>query len=287
MELVKYFKALRIPFIQASALNFILFWLSFTTDLNQFFFLGLTGIIFAHLAGNLWNDYFDFDSDSHNRHPTLFSGGSRFLQTKQILPQNFFGWALVISFLALGTGLAILILLPKNQLPLIILIMVSSFLTLFYTAPPFKFVYRKAGEFVIILTFGPLIMVGISYIQGMDVKLNQLLLSVLFGLFVARILFINQILDYEPDKQSGKRTLANLFPKDCVRYFIWIFSLPAILILISISSGLLLYLSLSVLILSEILFLLVNKPLFWAALGLISHFLTASLWIVFFLFQIQ
>jgi 1,4-dihydroxy-2-naphthoate octaprenyltransferase len=92
-------------------------------------------------------------------------------------------------------------------LPILIFIFLLGFLGIFYSAPPFRFSYRGLGELLIGLVFGPLLMSGLYFASTGVVHSSVWFLSFPIGLLVSNILFTHDIMDFEADKKSGKKTL--------------------------------------------------------------------------------
>jgi 1,4-dihydroxy-2-naphthoate octaprenyltransferase len=139
-----FIKALRAPFVLISGLNFFSLWYACALPLNPIFFLGLTGILLAHLSSNLWNDYFDFTADSLNQTPTVFSGGSRVLQDGEITKRSFLIFSIILSFISLVIGI-LLIFMATRPAATLLVITTTSLIGFFYTAPPLRLVYRGFG----------------------------------------------------------------------------------------------------------------------------------------------
>ncbi|MCH7662806.1 MAG: prenyltransferase, partial [Chloroflexi bacterium] len=77
----------------------------------------------------------------------------------------------------------------------------------FYTAPPFKLVFRGIGELFIALDFGILLTVGSFFVQTGYFALEPLVASLPIAMLVAGILYINEFQDYKADKEVGKNHL--------------------------------------------------------------------------------
>ena len=77
-----------------------------------------------------------------------------------------------------------------------------------YTAPPLKFVYRGLGEIAVALGFGPLMLLGAYVVQtGGALAWEPFVASIPVALLVALILYVNEIPDRRSDARAGKRTL--------------------------------------------------------------------------------
>jgi 1,4-dihydroxy-2-naphthoate polyprenyltransferase len=204
-----YITGTRLPFVTASVLPAILgaFWCWVYGE--EFLLLpsvtGILGVFFLHLGANTINDYFDWnESDRINRFPTPFSGGSR-SRVEKILTRKSFLSMSVISFVLAGAAGALLIIMDR---PLVLLIgTVGGLCGILYSTKPFSLQSRGFGEFVIFLAFGPLVTLGMGYINSGFFSPEYFLIGVPNGLLVANILWINEFPDYEADKESGKSNL--------------------------------------------------------------------------------
>ena len=110
------------------------------------------------------NDYFDHLSgcDEANPDPTPFSGGSRMIQNGLITPKRILYAALITFAIGGGIGLYLNYLSGKNVI--LIIGLIGLFLAFFYTANPFKIVYRTFGEIAVGIGFGPLIVMGSYFV---------------------------------------------------------------------------------------------------------------------------
>jgi 1,4-dihydroxy-2-naphthoate octaprenyltransferase len=79
-----------------------------------------------------------------------------------------------------------------------------------YSAPPLRLSYHGLGEVVICLVFGCLNMIGVGFASSGEFTKELFLISLPVGLLVMNIVYIHSILDFVPDKEVGKRTLAVL-----------------------------------------------------------------------------
>ena len=81
-------------------------------------------------------------------------------------------------------------------------------MSLGYTAPPLKFVYRGLGEIAVAVGFGPLMLLGGYVVQTRGaLSWEPFVASLPIALLVALILYVNEIPDRRGDARAGKRTL--------------------------------------------------------------------------------
>jgi 1,4-dihydroxy-2-naphthoate octaprenyltransferase len=79
-----------------------------------------------------------------------------------------------------------------------------------YTGGPIPYGYRALGELFVFVFFGPVAVVGTTYVQTRTLPGLALVVSVPVGLLIVAILVVNNLRDIEGDTLVGKRTLAVL-----------------------------------------------------------------------------
>jgi 1,4-dihydroxy-2-naphthoate octaprenyltransferase len=79
-----------------------------------------------------------------------------------------------------------------------------------YTGGPAPYGYRALGEVFVFLFFGPVAVVGTTFVQTGGVEGLAVVSSVSPGLLIVAILVVNNLRDLDGDAQVGKRTLAVL-----------------------------------------------------------------------------
>lgn len=169
--------------------------------------LALVGAACIHLGLNVVNDIYDTKSgaDDANVTPTPFSGGSRVLQYGLVTPA--FMRQLAVGFFAVGVGIGIF-LAATRSIEILWLGIAGVFLSIFYTAPPFKLVYRGLGDIAVAAGFGPIMVLGTYAVVTGRLDGEALYASLPVALMVMLILYVNQVPDRHGDAKAGKRTLA-------------------------------------------------------------------------------
>ena len=79
-----------------------------------------------------------------------------------------------------------------------------------YTGGPIPYGYRALGEVFVFVFFGPVAVVGTTYVQTLTLPGLAFAVSVPVGLLIVAILVVNNLRDIEGDALVGKRTLAVL-----------------------------------------------------------------------------
>jgi 1,4-dihydroxy-2-naphthoate polyprenyltransferase len=166
--------------------------------------LAVLGIVIAHAANNLINDYFDMtggvDTDSYVRalyapHPVLSGWVTKATLRNAILALTLLD-GLIMLVLAYWVG------------PLVIAFALAGlFLSVFYVAPPFSLKRRGLGEVDVFLTWGPLMIGGTYLVATGSVPLWVIAFSIPYSLLVTSVLFGKHIDKIQPDAALGIRTL--------------------------------------------------------------------------------
>ena len=179
--------------------------------------LTIIGASFVQLGLNVANDVFDTMSgaDDANVTPTKFSGGSRVIQYGLVSLRQMATLSTVFYVLAGVIGLILLA--THGSTALLVIGVVGFIVSLGYTAPPLKFVYRGLGEIAVALGFGPLMLLGGYVVQTRGaLAWEPFVASIPVALLVALILYVNEIPDRRGDARAGKRTLPVRFSRTAV-----------------------------------------------------------------------
>lgn len=176
--------------------------------------LALVGVILGHLGLNLWDDYFDYRRKETAYRDKMARAGIRariakcsYLTSGAATIRQLRNACLVFCFLAL---LIAMILFLRRGAFILYVSLATGFLGLSYSGNPLRLSYRGLGELQLGFMFGPLLMAGVYYSACGQLDVSVILVSIPVGLLVANILYTHSIMDFEPDKQVGKMTLAVL-----------------------------------------------------------------------------
>ncbi len=190
-----------IPFFVLGSLFAVVTGTSF--DLTPFLW-GLIILLCIEIAASFANDYFDYNADKHNNQ-FGFSGGSGVLIAHpELLPSA--KWASLILF-SLALVLTVLFV-SLFSLPVWVIgyIGVAIFFCWFYSAPPFKLVYRGLGELPHFLA--GLMLPGWGYLiltKTLDVSI--VLFAIPLGIYGLTTILSFEIPDKEADIHGGKNNL--------------------------------------------------------------------------------
>jgi 1,4-dihydroxy-2-naphthoate octaprenyltransferase len=170
--------------------------------------LTVIGASFVQLGLNVANDVFDTaqGADDANLTPTKFSGGSRVIQYGLVSFRQMAG--LATAFYVAAGLIGLLLLALRGSPELLVIGVVGFIVSIGYTAPPLKFVYRGLGEIAVAIGFGPLMLLGAYVVQTRGaLSWEPFVASLPIALLVALILYVNEIPDRRGDARAGKRTL--------------------------------------------------------------------------------
>jgi 1,4-dihydroxy-2-naphthoate octaprenyltransferase len=167
----------------------------------------VVGVVLAHMAVNLFNEYSDFKTGIDFRTmKTPFSGGSGMMQAGKTNPRAVLTAAIVILIVAFIIGLYFCIV---SHWLLIFIVAMGGIAILFYTDYLARWLL---GELFAGLTLGSLVVIG-SYIAmtgnwRMSLKdvlpLEVVLISLPPGILTSLLLFLNEFPDVEADRAGGR-----------------------------------------------------------------------------------
>ncbi len=169
------------------------------------FALALVGLVLAHAANNMINDYFDLeegvDTDDYARalyapHPVLGGLISERGLRKAILVVNAVDAAILIYFLfTVGW-------------PTLAFALAGLFISVFYVAPPIRLKHIGLGEPGVFLVWGPLMIGGTYYVTAGELPTPGVWLATIpYALAVASVLMGKHIDKRQVDQSKGIRTI--------------------------------------------------------------------------------
>ena len=190
-------RATRLPFLSATLIPVLV---GIAIAAAQGWFDLLTAIVTiigaasVHLGLNVANDIFDarLGADDANIRPTQFSGGSRVIQYGLVSLRRMTLISLVLYVVAIVCGLYLLVVAFSPAL--LVIGVLGIVLSIGYTAPPLKLVYRGWGELTTAIGFGPLMLLGAYVVQsGGTISVEAIAASIPIAILVALILYVNEI----------------------------------------------------------------------------------------------
>jgi 1,4-dihydroxy-2-naphthoate octaprenyltransferase len=166
--------------------------------------LAVVGLVVAHAANNMINDYFDLeggvDTDDYVRalyapHPIL----SGWVTKRQL------GAAIL---LVNAIDLTIMLFLTAARGPLVIAFALAGlFISVFYVAPPIRLKHHGLGEPGVFLVWGPLMVVGTFFVATGQIPAWTWIASLPYAILVTTVLFGKHIDKIDADTKKGVRTL--------------------------------------------------------------------------------
>jgi 1,4-dihydroxy-2-naphthoate octaprenyltransferase len=169
------------------------------------FGIALVGLLLAHAANNMVNDYFDLeqgvDTDDYARaqyapHPIL-SG--------LISKRGLLGAILVVNLI---DALILVFFFFRSGWPVLVFALLGLFISVFYVAPPIKLKHRGLGEPGVFVVWGPLMIGGTYFVTAGELPSPGVWLAcVPYALIVTTVLIGKHIDKREADRDKGIRTL--------------------------------------------------------------------------------
>ncbi len=168
-----------------------------------YFFLAMLGLIIAHMAANMTNDYYDVRDGVDSQSPTAQFRPHPLLHNE--LSKR--GYKAVIAALyAVGFTISLYFTWVRG-LQVLAFTVLGVFLGIFYTADPIKLKYRSIGEISVFLVWGPLIVGGVYYVLTGVFSIEPMLKSIPVGLLVALVVYSNNLRDTVIDAKMGIKTI--------------------------------------------------------------------------------
>ncbi|HNT57161.1 MAG TPA: prenyltransferase [Syntrophales bacterium] len=202
----------RLPFHSVGVLPFILgtilAW-KVTGEIRcSVFVLGVAGVLLVMLSTYQSGEYFDRREDSLSKrlHSNPFAGGSGAIQEGLISPAAALRTSLAALFLAAVTGVILQFGLKTGPWTLL-LGGIGLFCGFFYSTRPVRFVARGMGEILIGFCYGWLPIAAAFYIQAGFIHSLVHWMAVPVGLTIFNVILLNEFPDYQPDRETGKKTL--------------------------------------------------------------------------------
>lgn len=167
------------------------------------FALALTGAVLAHSAGDFFDDYYDFRSNTLGHKQQQFHDSP--IIHGQVTANQVLAAAIGCSAVATGIGVYFLI---KIGMPIISIAAFTGLLAVFYTAPPLKLNFRGFGETVLFFAFGPLLTLGVWTATAGYLALEPVLVGIPIGLLTMNVGHVSNTFDVPSDIRQHKKTIA-------------------------------------------------------------------------------
>ncbi len=169
-----------------------------------YFSLALLGLVIAHAANNMINDYFDWkqgiDTEDYVRgqytfHPILSGAITPGQLLRAILLMNIID-AAILAYFVMQLGTTVLI-----------FALAGLFISVFYVAPPLKLKQNGLGELGVFIVWGPLMTAGTYFVAAGSAPSWVWLASIPYAIVVTTVLLGKHIDKLSADAELGIRTL--------------------------------------------------------------------------------
>jgi 1,4-dihydroxy-2-naphthoate octaprenyltransferase len=176
--------------------------------------LAVVGVALVHLSCNLFDDYFDYRVKRSEFRDAMARRGfrARIAKCHYLTSGKTTVGRLLLVCCALGMLAALcggIIWWFRGNF-ILVLAAIAAVIGISYSGAPLRLSYHGLGEIVIGLMFGPLAMTGVYFSACGRFDGAIVFISIPVGLLVANIVYTHAIMDFEPDVEAGKRTLAVL-----------------------------------------------------------------------------
>jgi 1,4-dihydroxy-2-naphthoate octaprenyltransferase len=175
-----------------------------------FFALACVGLVLAHAANNMINDYFDLeggvDTEGYTRtlyapHPILSGLISKNRLLGVIAAVNAVDFAIMCVLTA------------ARGWPVVAFALAGLFISVFYVAPPFRLKHHGLGEPGVAIVWGPLMIAGTYYVTAGTLPAWVWLATIPYALSVTTVLIGKHVDKYEQDSAKGIHTLPVILGK--------------------------------------------------------------------------
>jgi len=173
--------------------------------------LALPGICLAHLAANVFDDYFDYkslirqvDFDKQEYLKNSQKTKCRYIVSGRMEENEVIALALIYSAIACIIGLFFYI---KCGIGVIYFALAGGVITILY--PLLSKI--RFSEIAVALAYGPALFGGIYYVMTKTYSAEVFILSIPTMFVTVILLYIHTVMDFDFDLNEGHNTLANLF----------------------------------------------------------------------------
>jgi len=170
----------------------------------------LVTTLFLQILSNLANDYGDASHGVDNENRT---GPVRGVQSGVISPSEMRNAILIFTILALASGVWLLLkAADKLEMTTVFGFFVLGLLAIAaaikYTVGKSPYGYAGFGDFAVFVFFGIAGVAGTYFLHTGEMARSEILPAVSIGLLATGVLNLNNIRDFDNDKENGKRSFA-------------------------------------------------------------------------------
>lgn len=206
---IKAFRLRTLPLALASVLMGSIVALSHQYHNWNVIILSIITTLFLQILSNLANDYGDGikGTDNENR-----LGPKRTVQSGEITPSQMKLGIIVFVLLSLISGIWLIIEAtgnnPMTGILFLILGLAAIVASIKYTVGKKAYGYSGFGDFFVFVFFGPVAVIGTSYLSSHSFNWQDILPALSLGFLSTGVLNLNNMRDIDNDRKSGKSTIA-------------------------------------------------------------------------------
>ncbi len=164
----------------------------------------LVGLVAAHAANNMINDYFDLESGVDSQEYVRSQYAPHPVLSGLISPRGLLLAIALVNLFDLGI---LMFLSELRGWPVPAFALLGLFISVGYVAPPFRFKHRGLGEPSVFVVWGPLMTGGTYFVTTGTLPPWVLVASVPYALLVTAVLFAKHVDKFEADAAKGVGTL--------------------------------------------------------------------------------
>jgi 1,4-dihydroxy-2-naphthoate octaprenyltransferase len=176
-----------------------------------YFGAALLGLVLAHAANNMINDYFDLESGVDSEEYVRAQYAPHPVLSGLISKAGLLMAIAVFNLLDLGI---LLFLTEARGWPVPAFALLGLFISIFYVAPPLQLKHRGLGEPGVFIVWGPLMVGGTYYVTTGALQPWVLVASLPYAILVATVLIGKHIDKFEADSAKGIHTLPVVLGKE-------------------------------------------------------------------------
>ena len=179
--------------------------------------IAFVGILFAHMATNLYDDYSDYKVLFENPRAIEFVPDVKCDYLRKNISSTKDLMVVIVLYCLIAVLTGIILFFRAGEFVLL-LALLGGGVVLSYP------LFSRIGlsEIAVGLAFGPLLFEGMYYVMTGGFSWGVLLLSLSVVMFTVGVMYVHTLLDYESDRVSAKKTLALRFNnKDFALKFFW------------------------------------------------------------------
>lgn len=176
-----------------------------------YFTMALVGLVLAHAANNMINDFFDLEAGVDEAEYVRAQYAPHPILSGLISKQGLLIAIAVVNLLDLGI---LLYLTEARGWPVAAFALLGLFVSVGYVAPPIQLKHRGLGEPGVALVWGPLMIGGTYYASTGALPPWVLVASLPYSLLVTTVLIGKHVDKIEADSGKGIRTLPVIMGAD-------------------------------------------------------------------------